>query len=226
MSELAALAAGDYDRDAPGGMLAEAIMGLIGEELLASVEVTSGEPDGQLQAETAFNDNNRPVATSVRLGGCAVQCTWQPGARAGADTARIVEGLCAAGVCSRVAVTGARSRRDPVTQLADERSLKRHLALRERTSRPAVLVHVAMDEHCATGHRELYGRLAWSAALADAAAALERIATANGGAAYQTGALAFDLLLDPGKDERAREQAEAMLADHDDLAFQVTLRDP
>ena len=220
---LATLAAGDFDGQEPGSTLASAILTLIGEELLASVEVSAGDPAGGLQRDTTFNDNGRPVSTVVRLGDCIVDCTWQPAAKAGPDTANVVERLCEAVVCSLAAVTTARSRRDVVTQLADERSLKRHLALLERMSRPATLVRVFVDGDSATEHRELYGRLAWSAALADAAAALERIATVNGGAAYQTSEMDFHLLVDPTRAEQTREHAEAALADHDDLIFQVTL---
>jgi hypothetical protein len=219
--ELASLAAGRSGDDEAGSTLAAAILALAGEELLASVEVSAGEPAGELRCDTHFNDNGRPVSTIVRLGGCVVDCTWQPAAQAGPDTANVVEGLCEAVVCSLAAVATARSRRDVVTQLADERSLRRHLALRERLGRSASLVRVVVDKQSAVEHRELFGRLAWSAALADAANALERIATQNGGQAYQASNKEFHLLVDADRAEQAHEQAETALVDCDGLIFDV-----
>ena len=228
INQLSALAAGELDETDPGGAIATTILTLIGEELLAAVEVQAGEPDSALQRETTFNDNDRPIATTARMGECSVHCTWQPGAEAGKDTADVVEGLCAAVVCSLAAATTARSKRDAVTQLADERSLQRHLALRERQARPATLIHVTVDEASAVAHRELYGRLAWSAALAEAASTLERIATANGSQAYQTAPHDFRLLIDPDRVEEAASQTKDALADQaDGLIFHIhTLTEP
>ncbi len=227
VNALSALAAGELDGADPGETLATTILTLIGEELLAAVEVTTGEPSGALQRKTTYNDNARPIATTARLGECSVDCTWQPGAEAGKDTANVVEGLCAAVVCSLAAATTARTKRDVVTQLADERSLARHLALRERLNRPASVVRVTVDEKSAVEHRELFGRLAWSAALAEAATTLERIATANGGQAYQTAPHDFRLLIDPDRVEEAASQTKDALADQaDGLIFHIhTLTD-
>jgi len=219
---LARLAAGDLDEHDPGSTLANAILTLIGEDLLAAVEISQGDPAGALQRDTTFNENARPIATTVQLGDCAVTCTWQPAANAGRDTAELVESLCAAVACSLAAVTTARSKRDVVTQLADERALRRHQALRDHTARAAALVRVTVDEQSAVAHRELYGRLAWSAALADTAIALERIAHANGGQAYHLADRDFRLLVDADNAEQARDQAERALADQDPLIFQVT----
>jgi hypothetical protein len=222
---LARLAAGDLDEHDPDSPIAAAIMTLIGEELLASVDISTGDPEGAPRRDTTLNENARPIATTVRIGGCVVECTWQPGANASRDTAEIVEGLCEAVVCSLAAATAARAKRDVVTQLADERSLRRHQALRERTGRPGSLVRVTVDGKSAVEHRELYGRLAWSAALADAATALEHIANANGGQAYHLSDRDFRLLVDPDNAEHACEQTERALADQDPLIFNVTLID-
>jgi hypothetical protein len=219
---LATLAAGDFDEREPGSTLASAILTLIGEDLLASVDISTGDAAGTLQRDTRFNENGRPISTIARLGSCAVDCTWQPGAHAGRDTAEIVEGLCEAVVCSLAAVATARAKRDVVTQLADERSLRRHLVLRERLARPAALVRVAVDEASAIEHRELFGRLAWSAALAEAATTLERIARANGGQAYHLSDRDFRLLVDADNAEQARDQTQIALAGNDGLIFQVT----
>ena len=83
------------------------------------VDISIGEPAGELQRETRRNENGRPVRTVARLGACAVDCTWQPGVDAGPDTTEIIEGLSAAVVCSLAGVAATRAQRDEVTQLGD-----------------------------------------------------------------------------------------------------------
>ncbi len=118
MRDLATLAAGESVDDAEP-RLAAAVLALAGEHLLASVDVSIGEPAGELERETRVNENGRPVLTIVRLGGCVVDCTWQPGVNAGLDTTQIVEALCIAVVCSLAGIAASRIERDPVTQLGD-----------------------------------------------------------------------------------------------------------
>ena len=95
-----------------------------------------------------------------------MDCTWQPGIEAGPDTAEVVESLATAVVFSLAGVEGSRAERDTVTQLGDKRSLARHLALRKRLEQPAAIVNVTVDGQSAIEYRELYGRMAWSASLA------------------------------------------------------------
>ena len=84
------------------------MLALAGEHLLARVEVSLGEPAGELDRNTTRNDNDRPIRTLVRLGGCVVDCTWQPGVDAGPDTTGIVEALSTAVVCSLAGVAASR----------------------------------------------------------------------------------------------------------------------
>jgi GGDEF domain-containing protein len=197
------------------------VLALAGEHLVASVNVTSGEPTGEIERETRRNENGRPIRTIVKLGACVVDCTWQPEVEAGPDTTGIVEGLCTAVVCSLAGVAGARAQRDVVTQLGDRRALARHLALRQRLGEPAALVLITVDGESAIRHRELYGRLAWSASLAQSASVLERIARVHGGQAYQTAERELRLLVDAEEAEAACRLAEEALAEDEDLVFRV-----
>jgi GGDEF domain-containing protein len=223
LRELGALAGGELDPEDAQQRLAAAVLALAGEHLLASVDVSIGEPAGDLQATTDRNQNGRPVRSTVRLGGCIVDCTWQPGVDAGPDTTQVIEGLCTAVVCSLAGVATARAERELVTQLGDKRALARHLALRQRLAQPAALVRVTVDGHSAIAHRELFGRLAWNASLADAASTLERLARAHGGQAYQTDDREFRLLVDSENAEQACELAEGALVDYDGLIFRVSV---
>jgi hypothetical protein len=226
LRELASLAAGEVmDSDAEQ-TLADALLRLAGEHLLSSVTITRGEPGAEIESETRENENGRPIRTTVRLGAIVVDATWQPGIEAGADTTGVIEGLCAAVVCSLAGVQGARTDRDVVTQLADRRALARHLALRQRLGEPAALVRVTVDGRSVISYRELYGRLAWSASLAQAAGVLERIARAHGGQAYQTGERELRLLVDLDLAEQACRLAEEALAEDGEdggLLFRVEL---
>ena len=213
LRELASLAAGEVADGDVEQTLADALLELVGEHLLAGVTIARGEPAGEIESETRENENGRPIRTTVRLGGIAVDATWQPGIEAGADTTGVIEGLCAAVVCSLAGVQGARTCRDMVTQLADARALARHLALRQRLGEPAALVRVTVDGRSVIAYRELYGRLAWSASLAQAAGVLERIARAHGGQAYQTGERELRLLVDLDQGEQACQLAEDALAE-------------
>ncbi len=180
-----------------------------------------GEPAGELERETRVNENGRPVRTIVRLGACAVDCTWQPGVDAGFDTTEVIEGLCAAVVCSLAAVAASRSERDEVTQLADARSLSRHLALRNRNNLPVAVLRVTVDGQSQIEHQELYGRLAWAASLADAASALDRLARTYGGQAYHIDDREFRVLVDAGDVDAAHYELQERLSAYDGLIFRV-----
>jgi hypothetical protein len=223
LEKLASLAAGELDGEYVEQELAEAMLELVGEQLLASVDVKHGDPTGAVEHETQRNEQGRPIRTSVRAGACQVNCTWQPGIEAGPDTAEVVESLCRAVVFSLAGVEGARAERDTVTQLGDDRSLARHLALRRRLEQPVGLVQVTVDDESAIEYRELYGRMAWSAGLAQSAATLDDLARAHGGQAYQTADREFSLLVDAEEAERACELVKETLADEDGLAFRVSI---
>jgi hypothetical protein len=230
LQTLAALAAGDLDneqeqdKDAdPGRRLAAAVLALAGEHLLAGVQVSIGEPNGELQRETSVNENGRPVRTAARIGACAVDCTWQPGVDAGSDTTEIVERLATAVVCSLVGVASTRVARDIVTQLGDGKALARHLALRNRQNQPVAIVDVTVSGENRIEFQELFGRMAWDASLADAASALDRLARANGGQAYQTGSQDFRLLVDVDQAEQTSDQAAEALEDYNRLIFRVSI---
>jgi hypothetical protein len=227
LRDLATLAAGESVHDAEP-RLAAAVLALAGEHLLASVDVSIGEPAGDLQRETRVNENGRPVLTIVRLGSCVVDCVWQPGVDAGLDTTRIVEALSTAVVCSLAGIATARIERDPVTQLGDQRSLARHEALRARLQQPAGTVSVVFDESSTIAYQKLFGGMAWEAALSRVAADLDLIARAHGGQAYQFSppadqvtVLEFRLLVDAVDLDAAAMAAQEGLADYDGLIFRV-----
>lgn len=221
LAELAGLAGGSALDEQSSARLAAGVLAVAGEHLIAAVEVGFGDPAGELAQATTRNDNGRPVRTVVQLGECVVDCTWQPGVDAGEDTARIVEGLCAAVVNSLAGVAASRVTRGLVTQLGDERAFHRHLALRARLEAPAATVGVVVDPQSQLKHSELYGRKAWEAALARAAAELDRIARVHGGQAYHVSDLAFALLVDEEHLDSVISQAEEELADYDGLIFRV-----
>jgi len=225
LQTLAALAAGEVDNDEgdPGRRLAAAVLALAGEHLLAGVQVSIGEPNGELQRETSVNENDRPVRTTARIGGCAVDCTWQPGVDAGSDTTEIVEKLATAVVCSLVGVASTRATREVVTQLGDGKALARHLALRTRQEQPAAIVDVTVTGESRIEFQELFGRMAWDASLADAASTLDRVARANGGQAYQTDSKDFRLLVDMNQAEQAQDEAAEALEEYDGLIFRVSI---
>jgi hypothetical protein len=221
LTELGSLAAGIALDDQSSSRLAAAILALGGEHLVAAVEVAFGDPTGDLAHTTTRNDNGRPVRTVVQLGECVVDCTWQPGVDAGEDTTRIVEGLCIAVVCSLAGLAASRVSRHLVTQLGEDRAYRRHLALRARLDTPTATIDVLVDPHSQLAHSELYGRKAWEAALARAAAELDRIARLHGGQAYHLSDLAFALLVDEDRVDTVVIAAEEELADYDGLIFAV-----
>jgi hypothetical protein len=223
LEKLASLAAGDLPEEYAEQDLAEAVLELIGEHLLASVAIKRGDPTGEVESETQRNENGKPIRTSVRAGACQVSCTWQPGIQAGPDTAEVVESLCRAVVFSLAGVEGARVERDVVTQLGDSRSLARHLALRRRLAQPAAIVNVTVDGQSVIVYGELYGRLAWSASLADAASVLDRLARLHGGQAYQVGSRCFRVLVDVDRVEQARELVMEALEECEGLVFAVVV---
>ena len=223
LGDLTNLAAGKPTDEDTKARLAAAVLALAGEHLLAKVNVSIGEPAGELYRDTSFNENGRPIRTIARLGACSVDCTWQPAVNAGPDTAEVIEGLCAAVVCSLAGLATTRVQRHEVTQLGDERACSRHLALRHRLQQPCELVAVSVDEQSAIRHRELFGRLAWSASLADVAAKLDRLARAHGGQAYHTADREFRLLVNAEDVEPTRELAETALEDYDGLIFSVSV---
>lgn len=221
LRELASLAAGHVNEESPERSLAGAILAVAGEHLLAAVNVTKGDPTGELEKRTERNEHGRPISTVIRLGACEANCTWQPGVEAGPDTTEIIEGLATAVVCSLAGATNARAQREVITQLGDKRSLARHLALRNRQEEPAQLIRVRVDGESAIAHRELYGRLAWSAALAELAGALDRVSRAYGGQAYQTADREFRLLVDADRTQQACELAERATEEYDDLLIRI-----
>lgn len=223
LRELANLAAGNVSEENPEQTLANAILAVAGEHLLAAVNVTQGDPTGELEKSTERNENGRPISTVIKLGACEANCTWQPGVDAGPDTTEIIEGLCTAVVCSLAGTINARAEREVITQLGDKRSLARHLALRNRQNQPAQLVRVRVDGESAIKHREVYGRLAWSAALAETAGVMDRVARAYGGQAYQTSDREFRLLIDADKAAQACELAERATAEYDELTIRIDL---
>lgn len=221
LRELANLAAGNLSEDSPERSLANAILTVAGEHLLAAVSVTNGDPAGELECRTERNEHGRPISTVIRLGACEANCTWQPGVEAGPDTTEVIEGLAAAVVCSLAGAANARAEREVITQLGDRRSLARHLALRVRQGEPAQLIRVRVDGESAIEHRELYGRLAWSAALAELASALDRVARSYGGQAYQADDREFRLLIDADKTQQARELTECATEEYGDLRIRI-----
>ena len=223
LRELANLAAGDVSEETPEQTLASAILAVAGEHLLASVSVTRGDPTGEFERRTERNEHGRPISTVIKLGACEANCTWQPGVEAGPDTTEIIEGLATAVVCSLAGAMNARTEREVITQLGDKRSLARHLALRNRQDQPTQLVRVRVDGESAIKHRELYGRLAWSAALAELAGVLDRVSRAHGGQAYQAGDREFRLLVDADKASQACELAEQATTEYDDLIIRIDL---
>jgi hypothetical protein len=221
VERLGLLAAGELERGEQEDRLAAAVLAVGGEHLLSSVEIEIGDPTGELARGTECNQNGRPIRTLVKLGRCVVDCTWQPGVDAGKDTTGIVEALCVAVVHSLASAVTVPSERVVLTQLGDERSCRRQLALRARLSEPTGVVEVAIDEGCVAPHSELYGREAWSAALARAAAALEAIARAHGGQAYHVSDFRFRLVVDEDRVADAEADAVRELADYDEVIFTV-----
>jgi hypothetical protein len=223
LTEFARIASGELAENDAAGILGAAVLEVAGDHLIATVKVSVGEPAGKLERDTSWNENRHPVRTTVRLGECAVECNWQPRVDAGPDTARVIEGLCCAVVCSLVGLVATRVDRGVVTQLGDERALNRHRALRHRLEQASRLVSVGVDEQSAVAHRELFGRLAWDASLADAAGVLDRLARAHGGQAYQTDDREFRLLVDADHAEQACELAETALEEYDGLIFHCSV---
>jgi hypothetical protein len=223
LGDLTNLAAGKPTDEDTKARLAAAVLALAGEHLLAKVDVSIGEPAGELSRDTSFNENGRPIRTIARLGACSVDCTWQPAVNAGPDTAEIIEGLCAAVVCSLAGLATTRVQRHEITQLGDERACSRHLALRQRLEQPCELVAVSVDEQSAIRHRELFGRLAWDASLADAASVLDRLARDHGGQAYHTDDREFRVLVDFQHGEEACQLIKQEMEIYDDLIFTVDL---
>lgn len=223
LETLASLAAGELPEKHAEQVLAEAVLELAGEHLLASVDIKHGDTAGKPERETQRNEQGRPIRTTVRAGTNTVNCTWQPGVEAGPDTAEVVESLATAVVCSLAGVANARAEREVVTQVGDRRSLARHIALRLREQHPAELVNVTVDGQSAVEYRELFGRMAWSASLAQMAAILDDLAWAYGGQAYQTADREFSLLVDADQAERACELAEAALTDQEGLVFRIEI---
>jgi hypothetical protein len=97
------------------------------------------------------------------------------------------------------------------------------MALRYRSEAPYELVAVSVDEQSAIRHRELFGRLAWDASLADAASVLDRLARARGGQAYHIADREFRVLVDLEHGEEACELLKQELEVYDDLIFTVNV---
>lgn len=221
LGELASLAAGVLPGEDAPARLGAAVLVVGGEHLLAQVEVSLGDPSGEPEQDTSWNENGRPVRTVVRLGGCVVDCVWQPGVDAGVDTVQVIEELCLAVVCSLAGLVVSRMGRDVVTQLGDGRALARHEALQARLKHRSGLVNVCVDKSSMVGYQELYGRVAWAAFLADAAAMLDRLARAHGGQAYHPADFDFCLLVAGEDTEIVRDLAEQVLTGYEGLVFDV-----
>ncbi len=223
LETFASLAGGELPEEYAEQVLAEAVLELAGEHLLASVDIKHGEVAGEVEHETKRNEQGRPIRTTVRAGTNTVNCTWQPGVDAGPDTAEVVESLATAVVCSLAGVENARTERDTVTQLGDRRSLARHIALRQREQRSVELINVTVDRESTVEYRELFGRMAWSAGLAQTAAILDDLARDHGGQAYQRADREFSLLVDATEAEQACEQTEAALSDQEGMVFRIEI---
>jgi hypothetical protein len=223
LETLASLAGGELPEQYAEQVLAEAVLELVGEHLLASVDIKQGDTAGKPEHETQRNEQGRPIRTTVRAGTNTVNCTWQPAVEAGPDTAEVVESLATAVVCSLAGVTNARAERDVVTQLGDKRSLARHIALRQREQHPMELINVTVDQESAIAYRELFGRMAWSAGLAQTATILDDLARDHGGQAYQQADREFELLVDADQAERACELTEEALADQEGMVFRIEI---
>lgn len=214
--------------------LAAAVREVIGDHLLASVEVSYLGADElaeihtelELSVHTDWNGPAQPRSTMVRVGKRVLHCAWEPTVFAGEDTVDVVAGLCRAALLTLVGIEGVgrRQQRSAITQLADSTSLVRHLALRERLRRPARELSVHIDGEQANEYVELFGRVSVQATLADAAFALQEIAYACGGDAYQYGEWVFGALVDADRAEEACAAMQERL-DEGELNFYVDLRD-
>jgi hypothetical protein len=214
--------------------LAAAIHEVIGHHLLASVESAySGDGDLasirtelELSAHTDWDGPARPRSTEVRVGNRLLRCTWEPTALVGEDTVDVVIGLCRAALLTLVGIEGVgrRQQRSEVTQLADVAALVRHLVFRKRVGRPTRELSVQIDGGRANEYLELFGRVSVQATLADAAFALQEIAYACGGDAYQRGEWGFAALVDADRAEEARAAMEERLSEGE-LQFYITLND-
>ena len=221
LQELASLAAGELDGEYAEQELAEAVLELAGEHLLASVDIKRGDPAGEIESETQRNEHGRPIRTSVRAGTCTVDCAWQPGIEAGPDTAEVVESLCRAVVFSLAGVEGARAERD-----TSPSSATRHPSQGISPCAGAGAAGGDRQRDGGRGERDRVQGAVWSygvvGSLAQTAAILDRLARGHGGQAYQAADREFRLLVDADQAEQACELAEEALADQDGLIFRLS----
>jgi hypothetical protein len=214
--------------------LAAAVHEVIGRHLLTSVEASyaldgdlaSIRTELELSADTDWDGPARPRSTEVRVGRRVLRCAWEPTVLAGEDTVDVVVGLCRAALLTLVGVEGAgrRQQRSEVTQLPDAGALVRHLVFRERVDRPTRELTVQIDGERANEYLELFGWVSVRATLADAAFALQEIAYAYGGDAYQRGDWGFAALVDADRAEEARAAMEKRLSEGE-LPFYVKFSD-
>ncbi len=214
--------------------LAAAVHEVIGSHLLTLVDasyVDVGDPvdintELELSDHTDWDGQARPRLTEVRVGKRVLCCTWEPAVLAGEDTVDVVVGLCRAALLTLVGVEGVgrRQQRSEITQLADTSALARHLAFRKRVRRPTRELRVHVDGAHAHKYLELFGWVSVQAAVADIAFALQEIAYACGGDAYQHDYWEFAALVDADRAEEARAAIEERLSESE-LPFYVRLQD-
>jgi hypothetical protein len=214
--------------------LAAAVHEVIGSHLLTSVEASyadvgdSVEIDTELElsAHTDWDGPARPRSSEVRVGKRVLSCAWGPSVLAGEDTVDVVVGLCRASLLTLAGVegVGGRQQRSEITQLGDTRALVRHLTFRERVRRATRELRVHVDGGQAHEYLELFGWVSVQATVANIAFALQEIAYACGGDAYQYDYWKFAALVDADRAEEARAAMEERLSEGE-LSFYVELRD-
>jgi len=212
LAELARIAAGTPDPHDRCERLEQAIFAAIGPRLLTGVQIgPAAQPHMAQQTQT--DTTGSPVCTTTQLRDRAVICHWSPRLYGEQDAVAIVEQLSWAALRALAGFDQARLResRGIVTQLGDETSLRRHLALRERLGEPFAHVTINVSEGSAGKCRALFGEIAWNAGFAEAGATLEEIARRHGGQAYQVGPVRFAIVIDHDREEQARAEATKRL---------------
>ena len=221
LQELASLAAGDLAGEYAEQELAEAVLELAGEHLLASVDIKRGDPAGESRANAAQRARKADPYKRARghpRSGLHLAAGHRSGP--GHSRGRGIPGTAV--VCSLAGVEGhaPSATRSPSSATRIPRQASRPAPAPEQ---PAAIVNVTVDGQSAIEYRELYGRMAWSAGLAQSAGILDRLARGHGGQAYQAADREFRLLVDADQAEQACELAEEALADQDGLIFRLSI---
>ena len=198
------------------------VLAVAGEHLIAGVEVGFGDPTGDLSQATTRNDNGRPdphgrAARAVRR---RLHLATRRRRRRGHDPDRRGPLCCRRALargCRRVACSPVISSRSSATSAPFTATSRCAHAWR----RPLPRSPSSSIRRASSRTAELYGRKAWEAALARAAAELDRLARAHGGQAYHVEDLAFALLVDEQHLDTVVAAAEEELADYDGLIFAV-----